>query len=179
LILYNLELSESLEGFDGGAHRETWQSDPIWQGVRENVEQLTSTRDWAEAFFATALVFEPLVGELFRSHFVMQLAALQGDYVTPAVMGTGEADAAREQRGARQLFELLLNDPQHAGENRAVVEQWLAQWVPLSLTAARQLQPAWSQVPEKAVSFEESLGRATVRFGDLLGDLGLESPKEL
>jgi hypothetical protein len=29
------------------------------------------------------------------------------------------------------------------------------------------------------VSFEESLGRAMLRFGDLLGDLGLESPKEL
>ncbi|HEX4680248.1 MAG TPA: aromatic/alkene monooxygenase hydroxylase subunit beta [Gaiellaceae bacterium] len=179
LILYNLDVSEAVEGFDGGAHREAWQSDPVWQGVRENVEQLTATRDWAEAFFATALVFEPLVGELFRSHFVMQVAALQGDYVTPTVMGTGEADAAREQRGARRLFDQLLNDPKYAGENRAVTQQWLARWVPLSLTAARQLQPVWSQVPEKTVSFEESLGRATVRFGELLGDLGLESPKEL
>jgi propane monooxygenase small subunit len=179
LILYNLDVSESIEGFDGGAHRDAWQSDAVWQGVRENVEQLTATRDWAEAFFATALVFEPLVGELFRSHFVMQVAALQGDYVTPAVIGTGEADAAREQRGARHLFELLLNDPKHAGENRAVLQQWLSQWVPLSLTAARQLQPVWSQVPEKIVSFEESLGRATLRFGGLLDDLGLESPKEL
>jgi len=32
----------------------------VWQGVRENAEQLTGIRDWAEAFFATALVFEPL-----------------------------------------------------------------------------------------------------------------------
>jgi propane monooxygenase small subunit len=94
-------------------------------------------------------------------------------------MGTGEADAAREQRGARQLFGLLLNDPKHAGENREVMQKWLSHWVPLSLTAARQLQPVWSQVPEKTVSFEESLGRATTRFSDILGDLGLESPKEL
>jgi propane monooxygenase small subunit len=144
LILYNLDLAESLEGFDGGAHREAWQNDPVWQGVRENAEQLTGTRDWAEAFFATALVFEPLVGELFRSHFVM-----------------------------------LLNDPRHAHENRAVLQQWLATWVPRSLTAARQLQPIWSQVPEKVVSFEDSLERSTLRFRDILGDLGLESPKEL
>jgi propane monooxygenase small subunit len=179
LILYNLELSEALSGFDGRAHRDAWQNDAAWQGVRENVEQLTGTRDWAEAFFATALVFEPLVGELFRSHFVMQLAAPQGDYVTPSVVGTGEADAAREQRGARHLFELLLNDPRHADENRAVLQQWLATWVPRSLTAARQLQPIWSQVPEKVVSFEDSLERSTLRFRDILGDLGLESPKEL
>jgi propane monooxygenase small subunit len=179
LILYNLEVSEALKDFDGGAHRDAWQNDPVWQGVRENAEQLTATRDWAEAFFATALVFEPLVGELFRSHFVMQIAAPQGDYVTPAVMGTGEADVAREQRGARALFELLLNDPKHGRENRALLQQWLSIWVPRSIAAGRQLQPVWSQVSEKVVGFEESLDRAKLRFADILGDLGLETPKEL
>jgi propane monooxygenase small subunit len=179
LILYNLDVSEDLEGFDGIAHRDAWQNDPAWSGVRENVERLTAIRDWAEAFFATALIFEPLVGELFRSDFVMQIAAPQGDYVTPAVMGTGEADTHREQRGARHLFELLLNDPQHAEANRAVVEQWLATWVPVSVAAARRLQPLWSQVSEKVMSFEDSFGRAQLRFGDLLDELGLDSPKEL
>jgi propane monooxygenase small subunit len=179
LVLYNLDVSEDVEGFDGVAHRDAWQNDPVWQGVRENVERLTATRDWAEALFATALVFEPLVGELFRSHFVMQVAAPQGDYVTPAIMGTGEADVAREQRGARHLFGLLLNDAQHADENRVVLQRWLAKWVPLSVTAARQLQPIWSQVSEKAVRFEDSFGRARLRFGDLLDDLGLDSEKEL
>jgi propane 2-monooxygenase small subunit len=179
LILYNLDISDDLEGFEGSAHRDAWQNDPVWQGVRENVERLTATRDWGEAFFATALIFEPLVGELFRSQFVMQLAAPQGDYVTPAVMGTGEADAAREQRGARHLFELLLSDSEHADENRALLQQWLAKWVPASVTAARQLQPVWSQVSEKVVSFEDSFDRAALRFGDLLDDFHLKAPKEL
>jgi propane monooxygenase small subunit len=179
LILYNLELSENVEGFEGSAHRDVWQGDPVWQGVRETVEQLTAVRDWAEAFFATAVVFEPLVGELFRSDFVMQVAAPQGDYVTPAIMGTGEADASRERRGARYLFELLLSDEEHGDENRAVLQQWLAKWVPPSVAAARQLQPVWSQVSEKVLSFEDSFGRARLRFGDLLDELGLESPKEL
>jgi propane monooxygenase small subunit len=178
LILYNLDLSEELEGFDGGAHRTAWQTDPVWQGVRENVELLTATRDWAEAFVATALIFEPLVGELFRSHFVMQTAALQGDFVTPALMGVGEADAHREERGARHLFELLVADPEHSEANRAVLQQWLDEWVPRSIAAARQLQPVWSQVSEKVVTFEESLERARARFDELLDDLGLESPKE-
>jgi propane monooxygenase small subunit len=179
LILYNLDVSEDLDGFDGSAHKDAWQNDPAWQGVRENVERLTATRDWAEAFFATTMVFEPLVGELFRSHFVMQVAAQQGDYVTPAVMGTGEADTAREQRGARHLFELLLNDPQHAEENRAVVDRWLQKWVPTSAAAARRLQPVWSQVSEKVATFEDSFGRSRLRFGDLVDELGLHSPKEL
>src|SRR5215207_10182930 len=47
LILYNLELSEEVEGFDGQAHLTAWRDDPVWQGVRENVERLTGVRDWA------------------------------------------------------------------------------------------------------------------------------------
>ena len=35
LALYNLTLSEEIEGFDGTAHLETWNDDPAWQGVRE------------------------------------------------------------------------------------------------------------------------------------------------
>ena len=178
LILYNLDVSEDLEGFDGSVHRDAWQHDPVWQGVRENVERLTATRDWAEAFFATALVFEPLVGELFRSRFVMQVAAPQGDYVTPSVMGTGEADAAREQRGARHLFGLLAGDAEHGDDNRAVLQRWLAEWTPLSVAAARRLQPVWSQVSEKVVSFADSFGLAWSRFGDVLHQIGLESPEE-
>jgi propane monooxygenase small subunit len=179
LILYNLDLSEDLEDFEGGAHREAWQADPVWQGVRENVERLTATRDWAEAFFATALVFEPLVGELFRSHFVLQAAAPQGDFVTPTIMGTGEADTVREQRGARHLFEMLVNDGQHGTENRAQLQQWVDAWTPVSVNAARQLQPIWSQVPEKVVRFEESFDRSRSRFEGFLGELGLTTPKEL
>jgi hypothetical protein len=34
-------------------------------------------------------------------------------------------------------------------------------------------------VSEKVVSFEDSFGRATLRFNDLLDELGLESPKEM
>jgi propane monooxygenase small subunit len=108
----------------------------------------------------------------------MQVAAPQGDYVTPAIMGTGEADTAREQRGARHLFELLLDDAQHGDENRAVLQQWVAKWVPTSVKAARDLQPVWSQVSERILSFEDAFGLATLRFGELLDDLGLEPPKE-
>jgi propane 2-monooxygenase small subunit len=179
LILYNLELSEQLDGFAGDAHKEAWQSDPIWQPTRENVEQLTGVRDWAEAWFATSVVFEPLVGELFRSGFVMQEAALQGDFVTPTLMGAGESDAAREQRGARALFRMLADDEQHGAHNRQVMDGWLETWVPRSLNAAQQLQPIWSQVSEKVVRFEDSKARSRQRMKDLLEDITLNPPKEL
>ena len=179
LILYNLELSEEIEGFQGSAHKEAWQNDPIWQRTRENVERLTGTRDWAEAFFATAVVFEPLVGELFRSGFVMQAAAPHGDFVTPTIMGSGESDVAREQRGARALFTMLARDAAHGEENRATMQEWLTRWMPQSLEAAHQLQPIWSQLSEKVVRFEDSFERSRERFEGLLGEIGLETPKEV
>jgi propane monooxygenase small subunit len=179
IILYNLELTDQIGGFDGAAHKDVWQHDPVWQGVRENVEALTGIRDWAEAYFATAVVFEPLVGELFRSAFVMHAAALQGDFVTPTIMGCGEADTARDQRGARALFRMLADDPEHGAANRRVMQQWLDTWTPVSLDAGRQLQPIWSQPAEKVVRFEDSLASAKTRMADLLEDLTLEIPKEI
>jgi len=179
IILYNLELTEQIDGFDGSTHRKSWQEEPVWQGVRENVERLTAVRDWAEAFFATAIVFEPLVGELFRSEFVMQVAALQGDFVTPTLMGAGESDTAREQRGARALFGMLAQDEEHGEANREVMQRWLDAWTPRSIGAARQLQPIWSQVSEKAVRFEESLEHATGHFEELVSALDLSTPKEV
>jgi propane monooxygenase small subunit len=71
------------------------------------------------------VVFEPLVGELFRSEFVMQVAAPQGDFVTPTLMGAGESDVARDARVSRALFGMLSNDEKHAEENRATMQSWL------------------------------------------------------
>ena len=174
MILYNLELSEEIEGFDGEAHKEAWNSDPVWQGVRRNVEEITAIRDWAEAFFAATVVFEPLVGELFRSEFVMQAAAPQGDFVTPTLMGAGESDTARDARVSRRLFSMLADDPEHGEENRRTMQGWLNEWAPKSLAAGRDMQPIWSQPGEKVIRFEESAEHARTRFDERLTELNLD-----
>jgi propane monooxygenase small subunit len=179
LALYNLDLSESGIGFDGSVHKEVWQSDPVWQGVRENVELLTAAGDWAEALFATNIVYESLVGALFRSDLVMQVSARNGDYITPTIVGTGENDYAHDGAASRTLFAMLARDPEHGEANRAVLGEWLAHWVPISLNAARQLQPIWSQPLELVVTFAESLTTAKERLRNLLAEIGVESPKEL
>jgi len=173
LILYNLALSEEIEGFDGKIHKATWQEDPVWQPTREFVEKLTGTRDWAEQWFVTSVVYEPLVGELFRSGFVMQVAALHGDFVTPTIMGAGESDAAREQRGARVLFRMLTDDAEHGAANKETLSGWLSKWNEVAENAARNLQPIWSQISEKVVRFEDSLERSQARQKALLDDIGL------
>ena len=180
LALYNLTLSEEIEGFDGAAHIETWNSDPAWQGVRKTAEQLTAIDDWCEAIFAANVVFEPLVGELFRSQLVQQASPRNGDFVTPTVVGAGEHDyASRDLRYTTAMFDLLVNDREFADHNKAILADWLSVWVPRSITAARTLQPLWSQPDAKPPRFEEGLDRAKSRFSGILSDLGLPEPKEL
>ena len=180
LALYNLTLTEEIEGFDGTAHLEAWNSDPAWQGVRKVAEQLTCVDDWAEAIFAVNVVFEPLVGELFRSHLVQQASPRNGDFVTPTVMGAGEHDyATRDLRYTTALFELLTNDKEFADHNKDLMGQWLSVWVPRCLEAARAMQPLWSQPDHKPPRFEDGLDMCKSRFSGILADLGLDIPKEL
>ena len=122
LALYNLTLTEEIDGFDGAAHLTAWNSDPAWQGVREVAEQLTGIDDWCEAIFAANVVFEPLVGELFRSQLVMHAAPRNGDFVTPTVIGAEEYDfAERDLRYTIPMFHLLTNDREFADHNKGLL----------------------------------------------------------
>jgi propane 2-monooxygenase small subunit len=178
LVLYNLDLSEELPGFDGSVHRNTWNNSPSWQGVRENVERLTAIEDWAEALFATNIVFEPLVGVLFRSDLVMQIAARNGDYITPTLVGAGENDFNRDLRYTRALFLMLAQDATHGGENKEIMRGWLDKWVPVSRHAALELQPIWSQPAERAITFADSSDAANADFLSLIAEFGIANPKE-
>jgi propane monooxygenase small subunit len=178
LALYNLDLTNEIEAFDGKVHRSVWNDSPNWQGVRENVERLTAIEDWAESVFAANIVFEPLVGVLFRSDLIMQIAARNGDYITPTLVGAGENDYNRDLRYSRALFNMLAKDTDHGEANRAIMQTWLEKWVPLSTRAAKELQPIWSQPAERTVTFADSFSAATQEFTQLITELGLSSPKE-
>jgi propane monooxygenase small subunit len=180
LALYNLELSDTVPDFDGAIHKEVWLNDPVWQGVRENIERLpASTADWGEQVFATNLIFEPLVGELFRSQFVMQVAAPHGDYLTPIVVGAAEHDYQKNLVWTMELLRMLVNDAEFGASNRQVMTDWLAYWTPFSVAAARQMQPLWSQTKLKVLRFEDAYERAKHRFETLLGELRLILPEEV
>jgi propane 2-monooxygenase small subunit len=180
LALYNLTLSEEIADFDGAAHIETWNGDPAWQGVRETAELLTAIDDWCEAIFAANVIFEPLVGELFRSHLVQQTAPRNGDFVTPTIVGAAEYDfAERDLRYTTAMFELLTNDREFARHNKQTMQLWLELWVPRCIGAARRLQPIWSQPDAKPPRFEDGMDAAKSRFTGILSALSLEAPKEL
>jgi propane monooxygenase small subunit len=181
LALYNLTLSEEIEAFDGTAHLDAWNNDPEWQGVREVTEALTAIEDdWGEAIFAANIVFEPLIGELFRSGLVMQAAPGNGDFVTPTVIGAGEYDySQRDLAWAKACFGPLVHDREFADHNNALMQGWLSSWVPRCLAAARTMQPMWSQPDHRPPRFEDALDHAKNRFAVIVTDLGLDVPQEL
>ncbi len=181
LLLYNLELSEIFpEEFDGAAHQKAWMEDPSWQGVRENVERIMNATDWAETTFAANIVFEPLVGELFRSQFAMRFAPLHGDFLTPSVVGVGEREFNdRDLSYTRDMMKDMLEDETHGDENRELMQEWLSNWVPYSVAAAEGLEPIWSEPEKQPVSFEESYEKIKNRFEGILSDLGLKVPEEV
>jgi hypothetical protein len=73
--------------------------------------------------FATNVVFEPLIGELFRSNLVQQAAAGNGDFVTPTVIGAGEYDyAQRDLRWTQACFGPLVQDREFADHNKQLMQ---------------------------------------------------------
>jgi propane monooxygenase small subunit len=115
---------------------------PSWQGVRENVERIMNAKDWAETTFAANVIFEPLVGELFRSQFTMRFAPLHGDSLTPSVIGVSEREFnERDLRYTKEMFTVMGNDEVHGEENRQLMQEWLSRWLPYSIAAARGMGP--------------------------------------
>jgi propane 2-monooxygenase small subunit len=174
LTLYLGEIGMDLEGFDQDAGKKHWMEDPVWQGVRRAVETIGGATDYLEQYFAVNAVFEPLVGELFRSGFVMQVAASQNDFMTPAVVSAAEGDYERNLANAVELFGMLMLDGQHAQHNRALLESWLAKHGALALDAANQLQPIWSQPRVKIAQFPEALDQARNRVRAIGSEIGID-----
>ena len=179
IMLYNMELMDVFEDeFDGEAHKKTWLEDPSWQGVRENVERLMNAKDWAETTFASNIVFEPLVGDLFRSQFVSRFAPPHGDSLTPSVVSVSQTEFnERDLRYTRDMMTEFLEDETHGEENKQLMEEWLTEWVPYSIQAAKGLEPIWSEPEVQPVSFEDSFEQVKSRFEGILSDLGLRVPE--
>lgn len=178
ITLYLAEIGMDIGGFDDEAGKRFWMDDPIWQGTREAVEAIMGSEDYLEQYFAINIVFEPLVGELFRSGFLMQVASSNGDFITPAVISAAEADYERNLANAVDLFHLLATDSDHAVHNHGLFNGWVHKHAALARKAAVGLQPVWSQPHSKPVQFSDAKAHSVERINRILGELGLDPVKE-
>jgi len=175
LTLYLSELALDIEGLALEAGKQHWLGDPIWQGARHAVEAIMGANDFLEQYFATNVIFEPLVAELFRSGFVMQLAAAQNDFITPSVVSAAEGDYERNLANTVELFSMLVQDPDFGEQNRKLFLSWADTHGSLALAAAANLQPVWSQPRVKVVQFPDALEQAKNRVRAISAEIGFDA----
>jgi propane monooxygenase small subunit len=173
ITLYLAEIGLDLDGWDDEAGKAAWLEDPIWQGTRAAVEAIMGATDYLEQYFAINLVFEPLVGELFRSGFLMQAGASNNDFMTPSVIAAAEGDYERNLANTIDLIYLLANDEKCGAANRRLFQTWIMKHAELADNASRALQPIWSQAHSKPISYEEARAVSEERFGKILAELNL------
>ncbi|MGF6817737.1 propane monooxygenase small subunit [Paraburkholderia atlantica] len=179
LTLYLGEIALDLPNLDLDAGKQHWLTDPIWQDTRRAVETIGGATDFLEKYFAVNIVFEPLVADLFRSGFVMQVAAAQNDFLTPTVVSAAEGDYERNLANAVELFHMLANDPQHGETNRKLFAEWLEKHGALALDAAQQLQPIWSIPHVKTAQFNDCLNSAIERAEMIAREIGVHFPSSI
>lgn len=175
LTLYLGEIALDIDGFDVEAGKRNWLENPVWQKARELVESARGAEDFLEQYFIVNVLFEPLVGELFRSGFIMQVAAAQNDYSTPAVVSAAEADYERNLANTVELFALLVRDPHQGEANRQLLHGWFDKYSSIATQAALDLQPIWSQPRVKAAQFADAYGAAMNRLQAIAGEIGIFS----
>lgn len=173
ITLYLAEIGMDIDGWDDEAGKRAWMEDGIWQGTREAVETIMGSSDYVEQYLATNLVFEPLVGELFRSGFLMQVAAANADFVTPPVISAAEADYERNLANAIDFAWLLVNDEQNGDANRKLLQGWITKHGDLADKASAGLRPIWSMPHSKPLSYDDARATSVERLGKILGELGL------
>lgn len=180
LTLYLADIGLDIpDGFDNDIGKATWLEDPIWQPTRRLIETVGGSQDYLEQYFAVNLVIEPMIGELFRSGFIMQAAAAQNDFITPTVVSSAEGDYQRNLANCIDLINMLAKDPTHGVHNIGVFNSWLHKYGDLAAAAAKQLQPIWSLPANKVAQFPEAYAAAVARISSIASQLGLTLPASL
>jgi len=108
-----------------------WQTDSLWQPLREVVERLLVTYDWAESFVGLNLVLKPLVDELFMK-YLSDLALGEDDYLLGQVFYSLNEDCQWHRQWSECLVRTAIEDNVR---NRGTIQRWINQWYPLAARA--------------------------------------------
>jgi toluene monooxygenase system protein E len=144
-IAYRIrQLQKIYPGFASDS-KTLWQTDSLWQPLREIVERLLITYDWAESFVGLNLVLKPLVDELFMRG-LSDLALREDDYLLGQIFYSLNEDCQWHRQWSESLVRMAIDDHAH---NRDTIQGWINHWYPL---AARAVHTFGS-------SFDDTSGR--------------------
>ncbi len=130
-LAYRMRQLQAISPGFGADGRDRWERDPAWQPLRELVERLLVTYDWAEAFIALACVVKPRFDALFTTQLA-ELARRAGDDAFANVVFSLGEDCRWHRDWSRALLDVALSE---RPENRAVIAGWIARWRPLGVRA--------------------------------------------
>lgn len=144
----------------GAVERDAWERDPAWQGFRELVERVLTSYDWAEQFIALNLVVKPAIDAAFLGGLA-RTGRANHDSLTGVLCDAQLIDSER----CRRWTAALIAFARQTDGNRAVIDQWLAKWVPLGDAAGEAYCNALDRSGELAASAKASADNLRVVMG--------------
>ena len=130
-IAYRIrQLQQIYPGFAGDG-RTLWQTDSLWQPLREVVEKLLIAYDWAESFVGLNLVLKPLVDELFMK-YLSDVALRADDYLLGQIFYSLNEDCQWHRQWSESLVRMAIEDNVL---NRDTIQAWINRWYPLAARA--------------------------------------------
>jgi toluene monooxygenase system protein E len=115
--------------------RTLWETDSLWQPLREVVERLLVTYDWAESFVGLNVVLKPLVDELFMK-YLSDLALREDDYLLGQVFYSLNEDCQWHRQWSECLVRMAIEDNVR---NKDTIQGWINQWYPLAAHAVHTI----------------------------------------
>jgi toluene monooxygenase system protein E len=173
-IAYRIrQLQQIYPGFAADS-RSLWQTDPMWQPLREVVEKLLIAYDWAESFVGLNLVLKPLVDELFMKYF-SELALSEDDYLLGQIFYSLNEDCQWHRQWSEFLVRMAIEDNVR---NQDTIQGWINRWHPLAARAVHAFAPLFEDTLEPtAAPPPESTGEALDRYyRDYLRSMNLKVP---
>jgi toluene monooxygenase system protein E len=171
-IAYRIrQLQEIYPGFATDS-RSLWETDSMWQPLREVVEKLLIAYDWAESFVGLNLVVKPLVDELFMK-CLSDLALREDDYLLGRIFYSLNEDCQWHRQWSEVLIRMTIEDNAH---NRDTIQGWINRWHPLASHAvnAFALLLADALEPTKAPPLQHTVEAIDCYYRDYLRSMTLQ-----
>ena len=166
------QLNKTVGGF-GAADRQVWENHEVWQPLRECLERMLVTWDWAEAFVALNVVLKPLLESLYVVEFA-ELAMANGDTRLSDFLYSFSQDATWHRDWTRNLIRTALED--NPG-NRPVLQNWVDKWLPMAHAALEGFAPVFDTLAPKTRGFNQHKANVEARYSVFLKEFGIAWPE--
>jgi toluene monooxygenase system protein E len=173
-IAYRIrQLQQIYPGFAADS-RTLWQTDSMWQPLREVVEKLLVAYDWGESFVGLNLVLKPMVDELFMK-YLSELALSQDDYLLGQIFYSLNEDCQWHRQWSESLVRVAIEDNVR---NKGTIQGWINRWYPFAARAVHAFAPLFEDTVEQTVTPPlRHVGEALDRYyRDHLRSMNLEVP---